>query len=140
MAAIKPAAERLLASGRARQQATASASRAAPAMRATTSSEGDWGCAPSKIMTTDDGETRRAKPAIASMSEVTLSKTLFVASGFVDAGISFISEFIPGLSRFAYFEVFGRFQSNFSRNLRFANPGLYIAFNQQRSRRGILII
>jgi len=76
IAAINPLTARFAPSSRASQQAQPNESKAAPAIRATTSAAGASSDAPSKSATTNAGDNSSIKPVGASTSAVTISSFL----------------------------------------------------------------
>src|SRR4051812_31815268 len=80
IAATNPDAARFGPSLRASQQAQPNESKAAPAMRATTSAAGASSDAPSRNATTSAGDTSSIKPAAVSSNAVTISSFLTTIS------------------------------------------------------------
>ena len=97
IATTNPRAARFGPSLRASQQAQPNESKAAPAIRATTSAAGASSDAPSKNVTTSVGNTSNIKPVAVSTNAVTISSVLATTSRRTDSigAAHFVGEYRP---------------------------------------------
>ena len=97
IAATIPPTARFGPSLRASQQAQPNASKAAPAIRATTSAAGAASDAPSKNATTSVGDTSRIMPVAVSANAVTISSFFATTSRRTDSigAAHFVGEYRP---------------------------------------------